>query len=127
MAKKKKIQKKGKPGIQDFIVKVKELRTMCDPIISVEISELEKMVGPSGFIWQGAQYNVQKIIGRWTILEMDIRKKDELENNDKNYSRKCYRVELDNGYQVDLSNRLYDGKWMLIGIEPEFFEKISNA
>ena len=123
---KKKIKKKKKQEVQDFISKVKELRKINEPITLEELSGINGTDCPTGFEWRGEQFLIQKMIGRWTLTQSgnpDFL----LEPEDEQFkNRDCFRVELNNGYQVDISHDLHESSWALIGIETEFFEKMRN-
>ena len=137
MAKKKEIKKKKKPEIQEFITKVKELRKMTEPVTFHQFSETEENSYPLEFEWQGESYKIQKLIGIWKIeesddpetLELSIqdilarkKKKREIESKPKKFKSICYRVELENGFQVDLLQDLLNSGHQLIGIEQGFYE-----
>ena len=124
---KKKIQKKKKSEVQDFISKIKELRKINEPILLGDLDSTNSNGYPEIFEWRGEKFQVQSMIGRWTIVQS--------ENPDKMISsdaiseeiRNCFRVELDNGFQVDISQLNPKSKWAIIGIEPEFWEKTSKS
>lgn len=124
---KKKIQKKKKPEVQDFISKIKELRKMNEPISFKKANRLNGKGYPTEFEWRGKMHKVQTLIGKWTILEQELEEIGESTNGSPESLRECYRVELENGYQVDISHEIRESKWLLIGIEAEFFEKIRKS
>ncbi len=124
---KKKIQKNKKMEVQDFITKIKELRKMDETILLEEPKNLNGRGYPVEFEWRGKVHKVQTLIGKWTILEPETEEIDESANENRELLRECYRVELENGYQVDISHEIRESIWRIMGIEPEFFDKIRKS
>jgi hypothetical protein len=121
---KKKIQKNKKSEVQDFISKIKELRKINEPILLGDSDNTNKYGYPESFEWRGEKFQILSIIGRWTNVQSENPDDMIPSNETSEESRNCYRVELDNGFQVDISKLIMESKWTLIGIEPEFWEKM---
>jgi hypothetical protein len=123
MAKKKKLKKKKTTPVQDYLTKVKELRKMNEPIIIRPGSvQQEDLIGeykfPTDFEFREQVFHVQNLIGHWTVEGNE-------EENKKPYHG--YRLELDNGFQIDLAQfQPSDDQWVLVGIEAELFEKLKQ-
>jgi hypothetical protein len=121
MAKKKKLKKKKTTPVQDYLTKVKELRKVNEPIIiSTGYERQEGLMGeydfPTDFEFREQVFHVKSLIGRWTVEGNE-------EENKKPYHG--YRLELDNGFQIDLAQfQPSVDQWVLVGVEAELFEKL---
>jgi hypothetical protein len=114
---KKKVRKKKKAEIQDFLVKVKDLRKATEAIQPLPDTPLTEAGYPSAFEWREKPFQVQNMIGRWTVVGAE----------EEQPSRNCYRLELENGYQVDIAHEINSGNWVMIGVETELFEEMRKS
>ena len=124
---KKKKRKKKNPEVQDFISKVKELRKINELIVLDDSATLNGNGCPTGFEWRGESFQIQKMIGRWSLTQSENPEQHNTTEEVQFNNRDCYRVELNNGYQVDISHDLQESTWTLIGIESEFYEKMRKV
>ena len=114
---KKKVRKKKKAEIQDFLVKVKDLRKTTEAIQLLPETPSTDAGYPSAFEWRDKPFQGLSMIGRWTVAEVD----------ESQSSRNCFRLELENGYQVDIAHEVTTGSWTMIGVETELFEEMRKS
>ena len=118
MAKKKKLKKKKTTPVQDYLTKVKELRKMNEPIITRQVGLMGEYKFPTDFEFREQVFHVQNMIGRWTV---------EGNEDDSKKPYHGFRLELDNGFQIDLAQfQPSDDQWVLVGVEAELFEKLKQ-